>query len=266
MTYDKNFTYFLGFLWSDGFIERYRTILEIVEDDALEILENIKSIDFLNICTMRRARENRRPQMSIYFCDSMFYDNYQSKYFNDKSFRSPCDLIHDIPSELVRYFYLGLIDGDGSFYFNKKNGIRQFVITSTYEQDWSYVENLFISLNITQYEIRRVVNKKGNRSSLIRIKKYDEILSLYNYLYPNGYEIGLSRKYHKCSDIINNPPKNSSNKSKIDLMELVNKVDELKNINLVASFYNCNWRKIHNFCKKNNIITPKGFHKKIEKN
>jgi hypothetical protein len=61
MNYDINFTYFLGFLWSDGFIERYRTILEIVEDDAMEILENIKSIDFLKICTMRRVRKNRRP-------------------------------------------------------------------------------------------------------------------------------------------------------------------------------------------------------------
>jgi hypothetical protein len=65
MNYDINFTYFLRFLWSDGFIERYRTILEIVEDDAMEILENIKSIDFLKICTMRRVRKNRRPQMSI---------------------------------------------------------------------------------------------------------------------------------------------------------------------------------------------------------
>ena len=265
MMYDKNFTYFLGFLWSDGFVERYRTILEIVEDDALDILESIKSINFLNICTSRRVRENRRPQMSIYFCDSKFYDSYQSKYFIDKSFNSPCNLIQDIPNDFVRYFYLGLIDGDGSFYYNKNNGVRQFVITSTYEQDWSHMENLFISLNISQYEIRRVVNKHGNRSSLIRIKKYNEILSLYNYLYPSGYEIGLSRKYNKCSDIINNPPKNSSNKSKIDLIEMVIKIEELKNINLIATFYNCNWRKIHNLCKKNNIVTPKGFHKKIVK-
>lgn len=34
MNYDINFTYFLGFLWSDGYVERYRTILEILEDDA----------------------------------------------------------------------------------------------------------------------------------------------------------------------------------------------------------------------------------------
>ena len=117
MIYDKNFVYFLGFLWSDGFIERYRTILEIVEDDALEILDDIKSINFLNIKTTRRVRKNRRPQMSIYFCDSKFYDNFQSKYFIDKSIKSPLGLINDIPNDLVRYFYLGLIDGDGCFYF-----------------------------------------------------------------------------------------------------------------------------------------------------
>ena len=46
MNYDIIFTYFLGFLWSDGFIERYRTILEIVEDDAVEILESIKKNRF----------------------------------------------------------------------------------------------------------------------------------------------------------------------------------------------------------------------------
>lgn len=32
MIFDKNLTYFLGFLWSDGYIDRYRTVLEIVED------------------------------------------------------------------------------------------------------------------------------------------------------------------------------------------------------------------------------------------
>jgi hypothetical protein len=263
MVYDKNFVYFLGFLWSDGFIERYRTLLEIVEDDALEIVDNIKSIDFLNICTSRRARKNRKPQMCIYFCNSKFYDEYLSKYFIDKSFKSPVELIENIPNELVRYFYLGLIDGDGCFYFNSKN--RQFYVTSSYEQDWSHMEELFRKLEIKQYEIRRVVTEKGNKSSFIRIKKHNEIESLYNYLYPEGYEIGLTRKYYKCFDIISNPPLRSSNKSKIDICELVQKVEDFKNISIVASFYNCNWRKIHNLCKKNVIKIPKGFHAKTGK-
>lgn len=260
MLYNKNFIYFLGFLWSDGFIERYRTILEIVEEDALEILDDIKSIDFLKISTSRRTRKNRRTQIAIYFCDSKFYDEFQSKYFIDKSTRSPDDLIDEIPIEMIRYFYLGLIDGDGCFYFNNKS--RQFYVSSSYDQNWSHMTRLFENLGIKQYEIRRVINPNGNRSSYIRIKKHVEIESLYRYLYPNGYEIGLTRKYNKCLDIVNNPPSHSANKSIIDLRELIEKIEELKNINLVSNFYDCNWRKIHDLCKKNKIETPRGFYSK----
>ena len=56
---------------------------------------------------MRRVRKNRRPQMSIYFCNVNFYDNFISKYFIDKSVKSPIDLINDIQIDLIRYFYLG---------------------------------------------------------------------------------------------------------------------------------------------------------------
>ena len=36
--YDKNFVYYLGFLWSDGFVERTRIGIEILEDDAKTIV------------------------------------------------------------------------------------------------------------------------------------------------------------------------------------------------------------------------------------
>ena len=181
--YDKNFVYYLGFLWSDGFVERTRVGIEILEDDAETIVDNICEIDFLKICTTRRHREGRRPQMRIYFCNTKIYDSYFSKYFINKSLNSPIELIKSIPDNLKRYFYLGLIDGDGCFYFNERNKIRQFYVTSSFEQDWSHMTNLFNEINVTQYEIRKVENKNGNKSSYIRVKKYDEILKLFNYLY-----------------------------------------------------------------------------------
>lgn len=262
MIYDKNFVYFIGFLWSDGNIERYRTVLEIIETDAMDIVEDIKLISFLNIKTMKRVRKNRKPQMSIYFCDSKFYDNYQSRYFLNKSVDAPIELLKDIPSDLVRYFYLGLIDGDGCFYFNEKNKTRQFYITSSYNQDWTHVENLFTLLGIKQYEIRKNENKNGNKSSYIRIKKHEEIEKLFNYLYPKGYEIGLKRKYEKCLSIIRNSPKRYSNKSKIDVTYLLSKIESGLNIHEISIELQCNWRKIHEFCKNNNIDKPKGFYKK----
>lgn len=259
--YDKNFAYFLGFLWSDGSVERYRTILEIIEEDALMIIDDIKSISFLNIKTTTRQRKNRKPQMSIYFCDCKFYDNFQSKYFIGKGIKAPIDLLNDMPDNLRRYFFLGLIDGDGCFYFNKNT--RQFYITSHYDQDWSSIESLFFELKISQYEIRRIVSKNENKSSYIRVKKHDEIESIYNYLYPNGYEIGLKRKYFKCKDIIDNKPKNSSNKSKIDQELLKSKIISGMDVVDIASDFKCNWRKIYNYCKKNKISYGKGFFKKV---
>lgn len=259
IVFSKEFAYFLGFLWSDGFIERKRTILEILEDDAQQIVEDIKRIDFLNICTMKRTRKNRKPQMSIYFCNTSFYDNFQSKHFIDKSQSSPISLIEIIPENLIRYFYLGLIDGDGCFYLHKT--MRQFYITSSYNQDWNHVVNLFKKLNINQYEIRQIQNKNGNKSSYIRVKKYEEIKNLFNYLYPNGYDIGLKRKFLKCKEIVDSPPKYSSNKSKISKDDLIGKINSGKNIYEISIEMKCSWRKIHNFCKEYDIKKPRFFYK-----
>lgn len=261
IVFNKEFVYFLGFLWSDGFIERKRTILEIIEEDAIEIVQDIQKICFLKICTMSRKRINRKPQMSIYFCNTKFYDIFQSKYFSNKGESSPDELIGIIPEYLTRYFYLGLIDGDGCFYF--KNKTKQFYITSSYNQDWTYAINLFEELKINNYEVRRIENKNGNRSSYIRVKKYEELVKLYEYLYPNGYEIGLKRKYNKCLTIVKNPPKYSSNKSSINKEELLNQIYLGLNIYEISNNLNCNWRKIHNFCKKNDIQKPKGFYSKV---
>ena len=261
IVYSKEFVYFLGFLWSDGFIERKRTILEIVEDDALDIINDIKKIDFLNVCTMRRSRKGRKPQMSIYFCNVNFFETFQSIYFQNKSVNSPCKLIADLPDEFVRYFYLGLIDGDGCFYM--KNTTKQFYVTSSYEQNWQHIVSLFDKIGIKQYEIRRIIVKNGNKSSYIRIKKYNEIKRLYEYLYPNGIEIGLRRKYKKCKEIIDNQPKHESNKSKIEKELLISKIQSGKNILDISKDFECSWRKIYNFCKSNQIKYNKGFFKGV---
>jgi hypothetical protein len=199
--------------------------------------------------------------MCIYFCNTNFYDNFQSKYFENKSRSAPTELLRIIPENLIRFFYLGLIDGDGCFYFKKST--RQFYITSSYDQDWSHIIYLFDKIGVKQHEIRRIENKNGNKSSYIRVKKHDEILSIFNYLYPNGQEIGLKRKYLKCKEIVDNPPKYISNKSKLNENEIISYIDSGLNIYQISERLDCNWRKIHNFCKKNNIKKRPGFYIKI---
>lgn len=258
---NKYFIYFLGYLWADGYIERNRIGIEILKDDAITIVDVIRNnIKHLKICTSERKRVNRKEQMNIYFCNVKFYDEFMCKYFIDKNISSPERLIEIIPGNILRYFYQGLIDGDGCFYFNKKNKTRQFYVTSSFEQDWSHMTTLFDNINITQYEVRKIINKNGNKSSYIRIKKYEEINKLFNYLYPNEFEFGLKRKYDKCKIILESKVR-YSNKSNIDIDILKCDIINGLYIKEIAFKNDCCWRKIYNLCKKNDIKYPKGFFK-----
>jgi hypothetical protein len=109
-----------------------------------------------------------------------------------------------IPYNLKSYFYLGVVDGDGCFYYknNDKNVVRQFSISSTYEQDWSYVEDIFRLLNI-KYSIQRTL-RKNSKYSQIRITNKIDIYNFGNFIYENINidNIGLDRKYNKFKLIV----------------------------------------------------------------
>jgi hypothetical protein len=251
--WSKEFVYYLGFLWADGSVYRNGIRLELIESDSITLINDFNKIDFIKFNTHRRIREGCKPQMSIYFCNSKLYDNFFSLYFKDKSILSPKELLKITPDNLKRYFYLGLIDGDGCFYISK-NKNTQFSISSSFEQDWSHIEEIFKSLNIKKYKINRRVNKNNmNSQSSIRVTNYNDILKLSDYIYPNGYELGLKRKYDKCLSIINNRPKYTCNNQNILINDLIQKINELKNIKEVSKYFNCSYNKIFNYCERYNI-------------
>lgn len=82
---------------------------------------------------------------------------------------------------------------------------------------------------------------------------YDDIDKLFKYLYPSGYELGLKRKFEKCKDIVDNPPKYSMNMDKIDKDDLICKLSSGLSILDISKIYLCSYRKIYNYCKNNNI-------------
>lgn len=110
-------------------------------------------------------------------------------------------------------------------------------------------------MGIKTYKINRRVNKNNaNSQSSIRVVNYNDILKLSNYIYPNGYEFGLKRKYDKCQIIINNKPKYTCNNEIILKEDLISKIDELKNIKEVSDYFNCSYSKIYNYCIKYEIL------------
>jgi hypothetical protein len=126
--------------------------------------------------------------------------------YDKKSYTSANKILSKIPNEIKHYWFRGLIDGDGCFYhYTPKKGstLRQFVLTSTYEQDWTYFENLCKELEI-KYTIKRIKNIKS-ASSVIRITNKKGIKKLGEYIYQNFKKdsIGLIRKFNKFKLITN---------------------------------------------------------------
>lgn len=191
--------YILGFMWSDGYISndgRHFNVTGVVED--------INKIEFLfdkvgNWCKHIDNREKYgwKNAKTIIGSNKEIYNFLVENDYKDKSFKSADKILSLIPDDLKHYFFRGLIDGDGCFYYYKpKKGstLRQFILTSTYEQDWSYFVSLCNELEI-KYTIKRNKNDKQS-SSVIRITNKEGIIKLGEYIY-NGEMFGLNRKFDK---------------------------------------------------------------------
>ena len=117
--------------------------------------------------------------------------------YGPHNIKSADRILKNIPSHLYKYWYRGLIDGDGCWYINEKNYNYQFSLAGSYKQDWSYFEHLLNKLKIKYSVQRRIQN--NNKSSCIRITNKHGIIKLGNFIY-NNYKIdniGLKRKYDK---------------------------------------------------------------------
>jgi hypothetical protein len=200
----KESSYILGLLWADGHIEhgkyKYVVNIECLSEDMdyfIPVLD--KTGDWLYYYRVRKGRKpitkahTSNKELNLYLAD---------KDYNNKSSKSPKQILETIPNNLKRYFILGVIDGDGCFYFNEKHGLRQFSITGTINQDWEDFEKIFKELGII-YKINRVSNVKSGYSQ-IRILNKTNILKLGGYLYSTIQvdNIGLPRKHQKYLNII----------------------------------------------------------------
>jgi hypothetical protein len=209
---DNNKSYILGFLWADGYIRN--------KDKGYRIEITIKSSDFINLynifCKSGEWKEYHRERKSkqtgkiyksssIYFTCKETHTFLTNNDFNIKSSIQPTKILNKIPEEYHRDFYRGYIDGDGSFSLyciqNGKYKTPKFNITSSLEQDWSFVTNLFDSLKINHYKINKYERKNG-KSSIIGICNKWDIIKVGEYLYNNSID-KLERKYEKYLEIRN---------------------------------------------------------------
>ena len=209
----KEVVYLLGLIWADGFLNssnngrNYNLGFTMIKKD----IENIKPmLDFIgkwHYYERKQAVESWKSSINVITNNKRIFDFLVQNDYDKKSYISADKILNKIPDNLKHYFFRGLIDGDGCFYYyipEKGSTLRQFTLVSTYKQDWSYFESLCGKLNI-KYKIKRIISKKSS-SSIIRITNKDGIKKLGNYIY-NGKEddnIGLIRKFIKFKELINN--------------------------------------------------------------
>lgn len=196
--------YVLGILWADGSLYQNSIRIECVLDDVKVFRKWFDKIGQWGFYT--RNPPNRREQGSLYASSKKLGEFLTENDYHIKSQVAPTKILSIIPEELKKYFFIGFIDGDGCFYFNKKYGARHFVVSGTYEQDWVEMENFCKQLNIN-YEIKKLEAKNGNRSSMIRVTNRNNIRKIGEYIYDTFEKdnIGLPRKFLKYQEIIFQP-------------------------------------------------------------
>jgi hypothetical protein len=206
----KEIIYLLGLIWSDGFLnpskngKNHNLGVTMVKEDFDIIKPILNKIGKWNCYERKQPVATWKPAINALTNNKRIYNFLIENNYDKKSFISADKILSKIPDNLKYYFFRGLIDGDGCFYYYKPkvgSTLRQFALASTYEQDWSYFEDLCKNLGI-KYNINRIKGIK-NSSSILRITNKNGIKKLGEYIYQN-FEIdgiGLTRKYLKYISI-----------------------------------------------------------------
>lgn len=193
-------SFLLGFIWADGHVSFCNTECRIqasfVVDDSPCFLPLFQQTGKWNIYI--RNISGCRKAFSVSTNNRPFAEFLTKMDYITKSNASADKILNFIPENLRRYWWLGCIDGDGCFYIGKTG--QEIGISSSYTQNWSYFEKLAAEIQI-DFHLEKRISDKGNSSS-IRIVKKESCAKFIRFLYPDGYEFGLKRKYDKAMEML----------------------------------------------------------------
>jgi intein-encoded DNA endonuclease-like protein len=193
--------YVLGFLWADGYISKVNNSISTTINtkdfnDIFRIFEKIGDWKQYNYKRYDKRTDKYYNTSTIHITNKHLRDFLIENDYSLKSNVSSDKILEKIPNNLKRYFYKGYSDGDGCFYIKQKT--CQYILTSTKEQDWNFIEKLYKTLNI-RYNIITMESY-----SQIRITNKPDIIKIGEYLYENN-DACLQRKFDKYFEITKIP-------------------------------------------------------------
>jgi len=191
--------YFLGYFWADGCARDIGWCFSfcIAEEDYNNIKEGIiDKIGKWSIYQRKAKSKKHKNAISMRSYNSEVKEWLLSTDHHIKSKVSAQKILDKIPNYLKHYWWRGLVDGDGCI--NDESYGYGISIASSYDYDWSFVIELFNSLDITKYNIQKCINELGKSSSIVLTAR-DNVFKFCKYIYQNREidKIGLDRKYNK---------------------------------------------------------------------
>lgn len=216
--------YFLGFLWADGYIVRQEIRLSILSVDMETIKPTLDKIGKWNY--NERVRGESKPICTAFTNNGRLFEFLKNNDFKIKSGTSANKILNKIPKTIKHYFFRGLIDGDGHI------GKSTLTISSCFNQDWSYVQDVCKILDIKNYIYR--CEYDSGKSSAIEMNGING-LKFGDYIYENIEleNIGLPRKYEKYLELqrkVESGQKYVANKKKVLALEMYNDGFSIKDI------------------------------------
>lgn len=197
--------YILGLLWADGYIHPEKVVLSCLRMDALDYMTTFAATGTWRSHDYQKSRYGipMQPSRVIQLGHTALATYLRTKGYASKSHESACAILATIPAHFQSYWFRGLFDGDGYI----KNDTSTIKITSSYEQDWTYLIALCVKLEIV-YRIRqdRYVNRHGkiNSRSVLSINNASGVKTFCDYIYRGRDQdgIGLKRKYIKWLELV----------------------------------------------------------------
>jgi len=200
-------SYILGLLWADGYINNHldkrrgtyhqQIILKTQLKDHLYFKEIFKMTgdwackEYPEYVSLKGQKHGAYGKISTHNKELMSF--LKENGYQVKSWESADKILSKIPKHLHRFWFLGLVDGDGCFNKSKDNDlIKKIAIYSGINQDWSYLKR-FLFENEIKCKITTSSSESGSRSELYFQGIY-QIEKFIKLVYDKNLPIGLPRK------------------------------------------------------------------------
>lgn len=204
-TLNPNSAYWWGFIMADGHLSpKGEFIITLSEKDKnhLSVLAELLNCEMRLLSKKSKYNLNGSTFVEIRIGDKKFVNKWYNilNYINPKTINPPkLDIFFEY--DLLIYFLIGFIDGDGSIWRhnNIENKIGSISLKIELHPSWESILNLICDNVYKFYNIKFniKVNKKGYVQAVI--SSQEDLIKLYQYVHNCNY---MKRKWDKVEEFI----------------------------------------------------------------